>query len=220
MFLGHFGLALAAKKIAPRTSLGTNILAMEFADLLWPLFLILGWEQVSVVPGITKMTPLNFIAYPWSHSLIMDVLWAAGFAAVYYMVRRYKAGTWVVVAGVVSHWVLDWASHRPDMPLTPWSTEKYGLGLWNSVGGTVVAELAMFFGGLAIYLRRTKARDKTGQFALWSLVSLLVVIWVSATFGPPPPSLTAIQYSTLALWLTVAWGYWIDRHRIQVEDEN
>jgi hypothetical protein len=65
MFLGHFGLALAAKKIAPQTSLGTTVLAVEFADLLWPLFLILGWEQVTIVPGITRMTPLNFIAYPW-----------------------------------------------------------------------------------------------------------------------------------------------------------
>jgi high-affinity Fe2+/Pb2+ permease len=99
------------------------------------------------------------------------------------------------------------------MPVTPWSNEKYGLGLWNSVGGTVAVELVMFFGGLAIYLSQTRARDKTGQIALWSLVVLLVVIWVSATFGPPPPSLNALQYSGLALWLTVAWGYWIDRHR-------
>lgn len=213
MFLGHFGLALAAKKVAPRTSLGTAVLATEFADMLWPLFLILGWEQVRIAPGITKITPLDFIAYPWSHSLLMDLFWAAAFAAVYFVIRRYKAGALVVGAGVLSHWVLDWASHRPDMPVTPWSSEKYGLGLWNSVSGTVAIELVMFFGGLAIYLSQTRARDKTGQIALWSLVVLLVVIWASATFGPPPPSLNALQYSALALWLTVAWGYWIDRHR-------
>ena len=219
MFLGHFGLALAAKKVAPRTSLGTTVLAAEFADVLWPLFLILGWERVAIAPGITRMTPLNFVAYPWSHSLLMDLFWAAAFAAVYFAIRRYKAGTWVVAAGVLSHWVLDWASHRPDMPVTPWSSEKYGLGLWNSVGGTVAVELILFFGGLAIYLRRTGARDKTGQVALWSFVALLVVIWASATFGPPPPNVDTLKYSGLALWLTVAWGYWIDRHRDLVKGE-
>jgi len=213
MFLGHFGLALAAKNVAPRTSLGTTVLATEFADMLWPLFLILGWEQVTIVPGITKITPLNFVAYPWSHSLLMDLFWAMGFAVVYFVLRRYQAGAWVIAAGVLSHWVLDWASHRPDMPITPWSTEKYGLGLWNSIGATVAVELVMFFAGLLIYLSQTQAKDRTGQIALWSFVALLLVIWLSATFGPPPPSINALKYSTLALWLTVPWGYWIDRHR-------
>lgn len=217
MFLGHFGLALAAKKVAPKTSLGTTVLATEFADMLWPLFLILGWEKVTIAPGITRMTPLNFIAYPWSHSLLMDIFWAIGFAAIYFAIQRYRPGAWVVAAGVVSHWVLDWASHRPDMPLTPWSAQKYGLGLWNSVGGTVAVELIMFFAGLAIYLSQTRATDGTGKFALWSLVALLVFIWLSATFGPPPPSLSTLKYSTLALWLTVPWGYWIDRHRSGVK---
>jgi len=216
MFLGHFGLALAAKKVAPKTSLGTAVLATEFADMLWPLFLLLGIEHVTIVPGITKMTPLNFVAYPWSHSLLMDFFWAAGFAAVYFVARKYKAGTMVVFAGVLSHWILDWASHRSDMPLTPWSTEKFGLGLWNSVAGTVVVELAMFVGGLIIYLSQTKANDRAGQIALWSFVVFLAVIWTGAVFGPPPPSVSAIKYSGVGLWLLVPWAYWIDRTRTAV----
>ncbi len=216
MFLGHYGLALAAKSVAPKTSLGTTVLAAEFADALWPLFLILGWERVVISPGITRMTPLDFVSYPWLHSLLMDLLWAAGFAAVYFATKRYKAGAIVVFIGVLSHWVLDWASHRPDMPLTPWATQKYGLGLWNSVGGTVAVEALMFIGGLAIYLSRTNAKDRTGSVALWGLIALLVIIWAGAVFGPPPPSVNALKYSTLALWLTVPWGYWIDRHRFSV----
>jgi membrane-bound metal-dependent hydrolase YbcI (DUF457 family) len=155
MFLGHFGLALAAKRVAPQTSFGTALLATEFADCLWPLFLTLGMEQVRIAPGITRMTPLDFVSYPWSHSLLMDCVWAAGFALLYFAMRRYRAGAWVVAAGVLSHWVLDWLSHRPDMPISPWSQQKYGLGLWNSVAGTVVVELGLFFGGLATYLMST-----------------------------------------------------------------
>ena len=213
MFLGHFGLAFAAKRVAPRTSLGTALLATEFADCLWPLLLTAGAEEVRIAPGITKMTPLDFVSYPWSHSLLMDVVWGAAFAALYFAVRRYKAGAWMVAAGVVSHWVLDWWSHRPDMPITPWSTQKYGLGLWNSSAGTVAVELGLFFGGLAIYLASTKAKDRIGQIALWSFVALMVVIWLGAVFGPPPPNLTAIKASGFALWLAVAWGYWLDGHR-------
>lgn len=213
MFLGHFGLALAAKRVAPQTSFGTALLATEFADCLWPLFLTLGAEQVRIVPGITRMTPLDFVSYPWSHSLLMDCVWAAGFAVIYLAARRYRAGAWVLAAGVVSHWVLDWLSHRPDMPISPWSQQKYGLELWNSVAGTVVVELGLFFGGLVIYLVSTRARDRVGKFALWSFVVLMVGIWIGAVFGPPPPSVNAVRASGFALWLAVAWAYWIDRHR-------
>jgi hypothetical protein len=213
MFLGHQGLALAAKRVAPKTSFGTLFLATQFADCLWPVFLVLGWEHVRIAPGITKMTPLDFTSYPWSHSLLMDAIWAVAFAAIYFAVRRYKIGAWVVAAGVLSHWVLDWISHRPDMPLTPWSPQRYGLGLWNSVWGTSAAELILFFGGLFIYLRETKAKDRVGMFALWGFVVFMVVVWLSAVFGPPPPNETVIKYSGLSLWLAVAWAYWIDRHR-------
>jgi hypothetical protein len=214
MFLGHFGLAFAAKRVAPQTSLGTALLATEFADCLWPVFLSIGVEQVRIVPGITRMTPLDFVSYPWSHSLLMDVIWAIAFAAIYFAVRRYKPGAWVVAAGVTSHWVLDWWSHRPDMPLTPWSPQKYGLGLWNSVSATVIAEVGPFLLGLAMYITRTRARDRTGTLALWSFVILMLLIWVGSVLGPPPPNINAIRISGFALWLAVAWAYWIDRHRV------
>lgn len=213
MFLGHQGLALAAKRVAPKTSFGTLFLATQFADCLWPLFLVLGWEHVRIAPGITRMTPLDFTSYPWSHSLLMDAIWAVAFAAIYFAIRRYKIGAWVIAAGVLSHWVLDWISHRPDMPLTPWSPQKYGLGLWNSVWSTVTVELLLFFGGLYIYLKDTRAKDRVGIFALWGFVVFMVVVWMGAVFGPPPPSEAAIKWSGMSIWLAVVWAYWIDRHR-------
>src|SRR5690349_20019756 len=102
MFSGHIGLALAAKKAAPKTSLGTLLLATQFADFIWPIFLILGIERVRIAPGLTAVTPLDFY-YPWSHSLLMDVAWGGLFAAVYYAVRQYPSGALVVAFGVISH---------------------------------------------------------------------------------------------------------------------
>lgn len=216
MFLGHFGLAFAAKRVAPETSLGTALLATEFADCLWPLFLTIGIEQVRIAPGITRMTPLDFVAYPWSHSLLMDAIWAIALGVIYFLVRRYKTGAWVLAAGVISHWLLDWWSHRPDMPLTPWSPHKFGLGLWNSVSATVIAELGLFFLGLAMYLMRTRAKDRAGFYILWSFVILMLAIWIGSILGPPPPNSMAIKMSAFGLWLAVAWAYWIDRHRVPV----
>jgi LexA-binding, inner membrane-associated putative hydrolase len=213
MFLGHFGLAFAARRVAPATSLGTALLATEFADCLWPALLASGVEQVRIAPGITRATPLEFVAYPWSHSLLMDAIWALLFGGIYFSVRRYKSGSWVIVVGVLSHWLLDWWSHRPDMPLSPWSTHKYGLGLWNSLPATMIGELGLFFIGLGVYLTRTRSKDRTGVYALWSFVVLLTAIWVAGVFGPPPPNITAVEISGFALWLAVAWAYWIDHHR-------
>jgi hypothetical protein len=114
---------------------------------------------------------------------------------------------------VVSHWVLDFATHRPDMPLTPWSPVKLGLGLWNSVVGTLVIESAMFVGGVWLYLSHTRARDGVGRYGLAALVALLVVIYLGAAFGPAPPSAGVVALSTTPLVLLAFWAAWVDRHR-------
>jgi membrane-bound metal-dependent hydrolase YbcI (DUF457 family) len=212
MFLGHFGVALAAKKAAPKASLGTLFLAAQLADLLWPVFLLLGWEQVRIDPGNTRITPLDFVAYPWSHSLVMQFVWAVLLAFVYFATRRDARTAVIVGACVPTHWLLDWITHRPDMPLVPGGA-RYGLGLWNSPVATLLAEFGLFALGAAIYLRVTKPKDRTGIAALWSLLIFLVIVYISSTFGPPPPSPRVIGYMGLALWLLVPWAAWADSHR-------
>src|SRR5260221_6131541 len=187
MFLGHQGLALAAKRLAPKTSFGTLWLSTEFTDVLWPLFLLLGIEHVRIDPGNTRMTPMDFYDYPFSHSLLADAGWALAFGLIYFARRKYKAGAIVVTLGVLSHWVLDWISHRPDMPLAPWSSAKYGLGLWNSVWGTIAVELVLFFGGLYFYLKDTRPKDRTGTWALAVFLALMRLFLVGGGFWPPPP---------------------------------
>jgi hypothetical protein len=213
MFIGHIAVGLAAKRVAPRTSLGTLAVAAEFADLLWPIFLLLGWERVLIVPRMTVVTPLDFVSYPISHSLLADIGWASLFAGLYLIVKRYPIGAFVIWACVMSHWILDAISHRPDMPLYPGGQVFVGLGLWNSLPGTLLVEGAMFAAGVAIYLRSTRARDKTGVIAFWALIIVLVILYLANVFGPPPPSLKALKITALCGWLFVPWFYWIDRHR-------
>jgi len=213
MFLGHFGVALAAKRAAPKTSLGTLVLAAQFADLLWPIFLLLGWERVRIAPGITRVTPLDFVSYPWSHSLAAQVAWGAALGAVYFALRRDGPASVVIAACVPSHWLLDYIVHRPDMPLVP-GGPRYGLGLWNSLPLTLAVELAIYGTGLLIYLKERRAADRTGKFALWSLVVFLVAVYLVSTFGPPPPNMHVLAYTALGIWLLVPWAGWADGHHM------
>lgn len=213
MFIGHFAVALGAKRLAPDVSLGTMCLAGQLADLLWPNFVLLGLEHVEIAPGITAVTPLDFVSYPYSHSLLALSLWGVLVALLYRGFGRSPAAAVTVAAVVVSHWVLDAVSHRPDMPLS-FGPTRVGLGLWNSIPATVIVEGALFLIGVALYARATRARDRVGSLGLWSLTGVLVAIYAANFFSPPPPSVPAVAWTAQALWLLVALAYWVDRHRV------
>jgi hypothetical protein len=213
VFIGHFALGLAAKRLEPRLPLAVLLAAPQALDLLWPVFVISGLERVEVAPGDTAFTPLHFASYPWSHSLVMATVWAVAFAAVVRL-RGSSLRAAIVVAGLVlSHWVLDVASHRPDVPVWPGGGPLLGLGLWRSVPATFIVETAMYATGAALYARSTTTKDRTGTWAYVGLVSFLFVIYAGNAMGPPPPSSTAVAASALALWLIPLWGLWIERHR-------
>jgi membrane-bound metal-dependent hydrolase YbcI (DUF457 family) len=213
MFLGHFAVGLAAKKAAPKVSLGTFFVATQFIDLLWPVFLLLGIEAVRIDPGNTAFTPLDFYHYPFTHSFVGVLIWSVVFGLVYYAIRRRRNDALLLGGIVLSHWFLDLLTHRPDLPLAPGSDVHVGLGLWNSVAGTLVFELALFAVGIAIYLKATKPKDRIGTYGFWGLIGVLSVIYLVNVFGPPPPSESMIAIAGNATWLFVIWAYWVDRHR-------
>jgi len=213
VFLGHFGVGFGAKAAAPRVSLGTLFLAAQLVDLLWPTLLLVGIEKVVISPGITRVTPLDFTDYPITHSLLLSLVWAVLFGGAYYLLRKYPKGAWICGAAVLSHWVLDLVTHRPDLPLVPGGAAKIGLGLWNSLPATLVVELGIFAIGVWLYVRSTRALDRTGTVALWALVGFLLISYFGNLFGSPPPSVTALAWVGQAQWLLVIWAFWIDRHR-------
>jgi hypothetical protein len=214
VFIGHFAVAFAAKRAAPKASLGTLFIACGLVDLIWPVFLLAGLEQAAIRPGITAFTPLEFLHYPWTHSLAMCAAWAAVFAALYWLVRRDRAAALLIGAVVLSHWFLDAIAHRPDLPLLPGGDVRVGLELWRSIPATLAVECAMFAAGLALYLSVTRAKGAVGQWGLWGLVGFLLFAYLGAAFGPPPPAIEAVAWAGLAGGLvTGALGYWIDAHR-------
>ena len=214
MFIGHFALGFGAKRIAPAVSLGTLFLACQLADLVWPNLVLAGVEALEIDPGNTAYTPLNFASYPYSHSLVAMAVWAVLFAAAYRVLHRSASRAVPILAGLVlSHWVLDWISHRPDLPLWIGGDTRVGLGLWNSVPATIAVETLLFAAGVGLYARATTARDRVGSIALWALVVFLLLVSLANAFGPPPQDPAQVAWAAQSMWLLVAWGYWVDRHR-------
>ena len=213
MFIGHYALGLAAKRAAPRTSLGTLFIAPTLADLLWPVFLLFGWEHSRVVPGPNPLLTLWLDAIPYSHSLLTLIVWGALFGYLYWRRRGDKRAAVVIGLLVVSHWVLDFVTHRPDMPIYPGSP-TVGLGLWNSPTATAIIEALMLLVGLALYTRVTRARDAIGRWGFWALIALLTVSYAVSFNAPTPPSQTALAVSAIIFgWLFVLLAWWVDRHR-------
>jgi membrane-bound metal-dependent hydrolase YbcI (DUF457 family) len=213
VFIGHHAIAFASKKYAPRTSLGSLFVATTFLDLLWPICLIFGIEQVAVRrDSPSPFLNLDFISYPWTHSALMALVWSVLFALVYWLITRYKPGTLIVGIGVFSHWVLDWVTHLPDLPLWP-GGPKVGLGLWNWPIATIVIESAMLLLSVVVYLRVTRAKNKRGTIGLIALVVFLFAAYAASIVSPPPPSAQAIGWGGLVGWALTLFPWWVDRNR-------
>jgi hypothetical protein len=217
MFLGHFAVGFAAKRAAPRASLAVLLAAPQFLDILWPIFNLAGLEHTRIQAGATAASPLVLEYMPYSHSLVAALGWSVAFGAVYAALTRDRRAAVVLGLCVLSHWVLDWIAHAPDMPILHGDGPRYGLGLWNSIPGTLAVEGAMFIGGALLYARATRPRDRAGSIGLWALVVLLIAMQLGAVFGPPPPDPRGLFIVSIGAFSLLAFAWWIDRHREVVD---
>jgi hypothetical protein len=214
MFVGHFAVALAAKRAEPRLPLAALFAAVQFLDVLWPLFVLGGIEHSRIVPGITAASPLDLYDIPYSHSLVASLVWSVLFALPWWLRREQRAA--LIIAGCVfSHFVLDWVTHRPDLQLVPGVSTRVGLGLWNSLIAAIAVEAALFAFGIWLYLAGTRATTRWGSIGFWVLVAVLLGAWLSGPFAPPPPDIQTVTVSALiAIPIILVWGWAIDRGRV------
>jgi len=213
MFIGHFAAGMAAKKIQPTLSLGILFLAAQFLDLLWPALLLLGIEHVIISPGISKMTPLDFVDYPISHSLVVVIIWSLFFGFGFFLFTKNRIGALLLSGLVLSHWLLDVIVHIPDLPLYPGPSLKVGLGLWNSPLLTILIEGAIFIVGIVLYVNTKKKKNQQVTWKFWGLIAFLLIIHASNLMGPPPPNVQMIALAGQLQWLFVLWGWWADKQK-------
>jgi membrane-bound metal-dependent hydrolase YbcI (DUF457 family) len=169
---------------------------------------------VRIAPGDTKFTPLDLYDYPWTHSLLMLVVWGIALGAIYFAWKKDATGAWILGLCVLSHWLLDWATHRPDMPLYPGSP-KFGLGLWNSIPGTLAVETVMFLAGVWLYKTTTRSKNAGGKYAFWAYVVVLPILFYGNLFTPPPTSVMSdiVWPGLVACAVLVLWAWSFDANR-------
>lgn len=212
MFVGHLSLAFASKSVAPRVSLGWLMAAVTLLDLIWPIFLLLGIEHAQIQQGFTAFTPLVLSDYPWSHSLLMTCVWGVAFGILGRARGMNAREGALLFALVVSHWILDFVSHAPDMPLWPGGSARLGLGLWNSIPATFVVEGGMWIASVVLYLRHRAPTRWIGPAALWSFVVITSVMWALSPWSPPPPDAQVLAWASMIGWITLPWAALADRY--------
>jgi hypothetical protein len=211
MLVGHVAVGLTVKRLQPTLSLGTLVLAAMLADLLWCFFMIAGLEHVQFKPGRGAANYFVATNIAMSHSLLMDGLWGALFAIIYFSGCREARGAWIIFFAVLSHWFLDFISHGPDMPLAPGTHTYLGLGLWNSVPLAVLLEGSFWFLAVILFASGTNAIKRAGFYWYWVAVAILTLLWYNNLTGPPPPNRYLAPVVSLVLFsLAVAWAYWIN----------
>jgi membrane-bound metal-dependent hydrolase YbcI (DUF457 family) len=216
MFAGHYGPALAAKSIDKSVPLWVLFIAVQWLDVCWTLFVLLGIEKVRIAPGITAANPLDLYYMPYSHSLAAAILWSLAAAVVYRAAAR--PGSWatpgIVAAAVFSHWLLDLVVHRPDLALYD-DAHKAGLGLWNYPLPSFFLEAAILLGGLYGYVKTSRPVTRGGRYGMTIFALVLVTIQGLSVLGPPPPSVRAMAVTGLTSYILIAgMAYWLERKRV------
>jgi hypothetical protein len=218
MLMGHFAAAfgakgLVAKRTEPALSLGTLVFAAMLADVLAFTLVAPGIEHFRIATDVqrNRLIGENIL---YSHSLLMDVLWGALLAVAYFLWRRHARGAWILFAAVVSHWVLDLVSHRPDMRIAPGISGVFGLGLWNSIPATLIVEGGMWVLAIVLYVRATRSAKRTGAYVFWAGVVILTLAWIGnirtvPSSGAGVAALTSLIFFSCA----IGWAYWVDRAR-------
>ena len=211
MFIGHFAPAFIAAAVTPeRPRLGAMFVAAQLVDWGFFTLALFGAEAMRIDPAASVMVPFDLYHMPYTHSLLGAAIWAVAFfgvVAVYERSLRMGALAGLVV---LSHWLLDFLVHVPDLTLdgTP---PKLGLGLWNLPWLAIPLELGLIGAALAFYLRRT--RGPAGPPLVLAGVMLLfqLVNW----FGPHPKAAGPFLYvqALVAFAILTALAAWVGENR-------
>jgi hypothetical protein len=215
MLAGHFAVGLFAKRTEPPLSFGTLVFAALFADVLAFILVAAGIERFRIATDLhtNRLIGENIV---YSHSLLMDIVWGALLAMAYYLWRRHARGAWILFAAVVSHWILDMVSHRPDLRIGPGIPGVFGLGLWNSIPATLVVEGGIWLLAIILYVRATRANSRTGTYVFWGGIAMLTLAWIGNISAPPSQGWSAVASALPSLIFfggAIGWAYWMDRAR-------
>ncbi|MBY0421624.1 MAG: hypothetical protein K2Q06_04915 [Parvularculaceae bacterium] len=211
MFVGHYGPSFGGRAAAA-APLWLFFVAAQFLDYLWGVFILLGVERMRIVDGFLPMSPFDLFYMPWTHSLVMAVVWSAVFAGLarFALGVRSSGALLLLALAVFSHWVLDLLVHAPDLAL--WPTDdapKLGLAAWRDPALTLLLEFGVLFAGFALYMGATRARGVAGRIGPFVLLLILIGLFAYNHYAPVPPNSAVAAGSALAAYTVLAVLAWL-----------
>lgn len=216
MFVGHYGVAFAARGAEKRLPLWLYFLAVQWVDVVWTVLVFFGVERVHIQPGVNPSGPLVFDFYPYTHSLAAGMAWAA-IAFMGYRVLTRMQGSQRVAAflglAVLSHWFLDLLVHQPDLPVYD-ENWKVGLGLWNHPIVELAVEFGLIIAGLVYYFKKSPELSNARRIGAVALCLFIIAIQFAGDFGPPPSSVKVVAVSGFVLlMLFTVLAYLLERRK-------
>jgi len=218
MFVGHIGVGLALKKVAPEINLGALLFASLLLDILLGVFVLAGVETIIVPAEYARLHYLTF-RFPYSHSLVAVIGWSVAALGVSYGLwnrngskARLRVSV-TVAAAVLLHWACDWLVHPPQLPVMAGNSSLLGLGLWNHLELALLVEVLLVAIGLTLYLRSTSRISRMKRWGMVAFISLLTVMAVAGqTMVTQAPQPVAVAASLLLQVLVVCGvAVWLDR---------
>ena len=206
MFIGHYGVAYAAKTVAPKAPLAAYFLAVQALDVLFSIFVLSGLEHMEIVHKYTSYNPYRLYDMPITHSLVGALGWAVAVGIIAASARLPRRESLWLGLAVFSHFILDLPVHTPDLTIAGNHTARLGLGLWNNVLLAVALELLLLLGGWMLFSRSKRSAAAFPQQRNRIFVGILVVLTIITPFMPDPASPTAFAIQALVLYCALAWA--------------
>jgi hypothetical protein len=158
----HLGVALAAKRVAPRMPLWALVLSSYAIDLLFMAFMLAGKERMpSRVGHESPVEPAKQSTNPWSHGLAMALIWTSLSGLIAGRVSRHRHSGLLISSLVFSHWLVDFVSkpmtavfpQDTGLPLLFEGSPTVGLGLYRSKRVANAVEYGSLAVGATLYLQ-------------------------------------------------------------------
>ena len=163
--LAHASIGLIAKPLVPKAPLWALLAATQVPDLLSFGFMAAGLEhgavtQLTFEHGLQYLSP-PFI--PWSHGLLMSVVWSIVVAAIAWLFSRDRRTSIAIGLMVFSHWLLDFIVYL-NIPVFFDNSPTIGLGLITSNPGLImgiILEISLISAGVVAFwvTRKGKTHD-------------------------------------------------------------
>jgi len=150
----HAATALLIKRRFPSVSLTPLLVSVQAMELAWVGFNYLGIERTETAETVRSVADVRLTYMPYSHSVVTAV--GAALLAWFIIEKgfgRASSGR-AVGLGIVSHLILDLATHGHDIALWPGlAAPKLGLGLY-AAAPTAAFFVELIYGTFCWYVYR------------------------------------------------------------------